>query len=304
MITDSDRDTKDLPTLDSTADADPPFSSLVKVDIGALSDTGKVRPVNEDHFLVGNSGRYLDVTMTNIPEGALPLRSEEKAYGMVVADGMGGAAAGEVASREAISTLINLVLDLPDWILRLDERTTKAAMNRAAYRYKQVDAAISEQAEQDPRLSGMGTTLTVAFSLGEDLILTHVGDSRAYLLRKGRLQQLTRDQTLVQALIDIGEITPEEASSHPMRHILTQALGQHKGKVNVEVQRIRLRDGDWLLLCTDGLTEMVPDDQILKLLDQPQSAESACRKLVDLALENGGRDNVTVIAAHYDFPDD
>ena len=303
MITDSDRDTRELPTIESAGDPHRPFSSLVKVDIGAISDTGKVRPVNEDHFLVGQSGRYLDVTMTNLPEGSTPLRSDETAYGMVVADGMGGAAAGEVASREAISDLINLVLDLPDWILRLDEQTTKVAMTRAAYRYKQVDAALTKRAEADPRLSGMGTTMTVAFSLGADLIVTHVGDSRAYLLRKGRLQQLTRDQTLVQALIDIGEITPEEANSHPMRHILTQALGQHKGKVQVEVQRIRLNHDDWLLLCTDGLTEMVPDDQILKLLDQPQSAEAACKKLVDLALKNGGKDNVTVIAAHYQFPD-
>jgi len=298
----NDYDTKELDVPKFPTEAPAPYSSLVEVDWAALSDTGKVRKNNEDHFLLGKSGRYLDVTSTNLPEGEPPFKSEEVGYGMVVADGMGGTEGGEIASRLAIGTLINLVLDVPDWILRLDGRLAEKVMRRSAERYQMVDAEISRQAEANPRLSNMGTTMTGAFSLGADLILTHVGDSRAYLLRKGRLQQLTRDQTLVQSLLDLGQITPEEVASHPMRHVLTQALGQRGGKVRVEAQRIRLEDSDCLLLCSDGLTEMVPDSQISAILSKGESAEASCRALVDVALDRGGVDNVTVIVARYHFP--
>lgn len=298
----NDYDTKEL-DVPTTSDPLPsPYSSLVEVDWAALSDKGKVRANNEDHFLLGKAGRFLDVVSTNLRDGEVPVRSEEIGYAMVVADGMGGTEGGEVASRLAIETLINLVLDLPDWIFRFDRHLAEKVMRRSAERYQMIDAEISRQAEADPKLSNMGTTMTGAVSLGADLILTHVGDSRAYLQRKGRLQQLTRDQTLVQSLLDLGQIGPEEVASHPMRHVLTQALGQRGGNVRVEVQRIKLKDGDCLLLCTDGLTEMVPDSQISGVLSKAENAEKTCRTLVDMANERGGRDNITVALARYRFP--
>jgi protein phosphatase len=247
-------------------------------------------------------GRYLDVLLTNLPDGEAPGRSEETGYGFVVADGMGGAEAGEVASRLAITTLVNLVLEVPDWIMRMDDNRVQETMERMAQHYRSVDAEIGRRAREDHALSGMGTTMTLAYSLGAHLIVVQIGDSRAYLLRGGRLQRLTHDQTFVQTLLDLGQINPEQAASHPFRHVLTQALGKHGRDLNAEVQRLVLADGDCLMLCSDGLTEMVPDGMIEILLQRPEGVEEKCRALVDLALERGGRDNVTVIIARYKFP--
>lgn len=302
MFSDPD-DTGDIPTQGKETEPDRLLSSLVRVDVAALSHPGKTRPNNEDAYMVGRFGRYLDVLLTNVPEGEAPVRSEETGYGFVVADGMGGAEAGEVASRLAISTLLNVVLELPDWILRLDDKMAQEAMRRAALRYRQIDDEIGRRAREDPKLSGMGTTMTLAYSLGADLFVVHIGDSRAYLHRKGELRRLTRDQTLVQTLLDLGQITPEQAAAHPLRHVLTQALGGHGRHVRAEVQRVMLADGDCLLLCTDGLTEMVTDGVIAGVLERKESAEHGCRALVDLALKRGGKDNVTVIVARYQFPD-
>jgi PPM family protein phosphatase len=305
MTIGSDAETAEFPVTRTGTKPPDTQSALARVDIAALSHPGKVRPNNEDHYLVIRFGRFLDVLMTNLPEGEAPARAEEAGYGLVVADGMGGAEGGEVASRLAISTLINLVLQIPDWILRLDldDEQAQEAMRRSAQRYQEVDAKISQQAEREPQLSGMGTTMTLAFSLGENLVVTHVGDSRAYLFRQGKLRQLTRDQTIVQALLDRGEITQEGAAAHPWRHILTQALGKPGSDLRIESRRLKLADGDCLLLCTDGLTEMVADTQIVKVLGPAEKAGDACRALIDLALERGGKDNVTVIVARYRLPD-
>src|SRR5262245_49787952 len=303
MIVDPNAITGDLPARGLGTAPTRPFSSRVRVDVAALSHAGKVRPNNEDHYLVVRLGRYLDVRLTSLPEGEAPGRSEETGHGFVVADGMGGAEGGEVASRLAISTLVNLVLQVPDWILLLDEIRAQETMKRMARHYRKVDAEIGRRAREDRMLAGMGTTMTLAYSLAANLFIVQVGDSRAYLHRKGKLRRLTRDQTLVQTLLDLGQITPTEAASHPLRHILTQALGGHGKDVKAEVQRLQLADGDCLLLCTDGLTEMVPDDLVARVLRKTGGVEEDCRTLVDLALQRGGRDNVTVIVARYRFPD-
>ena len=278
------------------------FSSLVRVEVAALSHPGKVRPNNEDHYIVGRLGRYLDVLLTNLPDGEAPGRSEETGYGFIVADGMGGAQAGEVASRLAITTLVNLVLEVPDWIMRMDDSRAQETMERVAQHTRSVDAEIGRRARENRMLSGMGTTMTLAYSLGAQLFVVQIGDSRAYLLRNNRLQRLTQDQTFVQTLLDLGQIGPEQAAAHPLRHVLTQALGGHGRDLKAEVERLVLADGDCLMLCTDGLTEMVPDDMIATVLQRTAGVEANCRALVDLALERGGRDNVTVIVARYKFP--
>jgi protein phosphatase len=149
----------------------------------------------------------------------------------------------------------------------------------------------------------MGTTMTMAYSLGIDLFVVHVGDSRAYRFHQGQLQQLTRDHTLAQKLPDLGKITRGEAASHRLRHVLTNSLGRPGDDLPVDVQRLNLSDGDSLLLCSDGQTEMVEEPDISDMLGRHGSAEDACRTLVDRALERGGTDNVTVIVARYCFPD-
>src|SRR5262249_39517205 len=172
---------------------------------------------------------------------------------------------------------------------------------RMAERYRRIDAVLTEQSSFDPSLWGMGTTLTLACSVGFDLILAHIGDSRAYLLRGGELHQLTRDHTVVQRLVETGCLRREEAVTHRLRHVLTRCLGASEGEVNAECHEVSLSDQDQVLLCTDGLTDMADDTAIRAVLLSAASANEACHALVQLALERGGKDNVTVVLARYRF---
>ncbi len=145
----------------------------------------------------------------------------------------------------------------------------------------------------------MGTTLTVAGTLGNDLVIGHIGDSRAYLLRGTSFKQLTTDHTLAQALIDAGVANFDDPAPRSMRHVLTAAIGSLDERIEPQVQRFRLSSGDQLLLCTDGLTEMVEDDLIASVLREAKSAQTACQNLIDLALGAGGTDNTTVVLARF-----
>jgi protein phosphatase len=301
-----------LMKLDSDTDLTPPFSAStlgeaqrsgvaahVTVDFGGASHPGKVRPNNEDHYLVARMDRVMQTLKTNLPSGSVPEQQTETAYGLLIADGMGGHAAGEVASRTAIVTLVELILRTPDLILRLDKRLTDQALRRLDQRFQEIKSALMDQVEADPKLYGMGTTMTLACSLGVDLLIAHVGDSRAYLYRQGQLQRLTRDQTMAQFLADTGVISLEEVATHPMRHVLTGALGTKGGRTKVDLRGMRLIDADQVLLCTDGLTEMVPDNKIADILARGGSSTDACAALIEQALAAGGKDNVTVVLARY-----
>lgn len=278
------------------------LSATVKVEFGGLSHTGKVRTINEDHFMITRLGRDQETLLTNLPAGDVPDHFQESGYAMVVADGMGGAARGEVASRLAISTLAHLGLQFGKWNLRINEKIARDVRERAAIFYQRVGQAVIEEGRADPSKTGMGTTLTGAFSAGSDLFVASVGDSRVYLFRRGRLLQLTRDQTYSQLLADMGQIAQHEVSTHHLRHILTEAIGIGTGKVDVKVRHLPLLNEDRLLLCTDGLTEMVDEEEIAGVLMRGQSPQDACQTLVDLALEHGGIDNVTVLLASYEIP--
>jgi protein phosphatase len=148
----------------------------------------------------------------------------------------------------------------------------------------------------------MGTTLTLAASLGSDLVIAHVGASRAYLFRAGRLLHLTSDQTVAQLLADTGVIRPEDVARHHARRVLTGSITAAGEKAEVELHHLKLVDGDQLLLCSDGLTEMVTDAEISAVLEKHEPAADACRALVELALEAGGKDNVTVLLGCYQIP--
>jgi protein phosphatase len=277
-------------------------SARVQVDLAALSHPGSVRTKNEDHYLVVRYGRALETLLTSLPEKQIPKRAEEIGYGLVVADGIGGAAAGELASRMVISRLVSLVLYTPDWIISTHEPHVQQLMQRMAERFRQIDTFLRDYASGDPNLAGMGTTMTLACSLGATVTLGHIGDSRAYLYRDGQLHQLTRDHTLVQSLVDLGRLTPEQAARHPYRHVLTQALGGAEQRYDGDFQHLALVDGDQLLLCTDGLTDMVDNATLAATLCDAGSANEACKTLIALALKNGGKDNVTVALARYRFP--
>jgi protein phosphatase len=197
---------------------------------------------------------------------------------------------------------VDLVLHTPDWILRLDEHLFQEVRQRMEQRFQQMQEVLTGQARDDPALWGMGTTMTLACSLGADLLLIHAGDSRAYLFRQDRLHRLTRDHTVAQSLADVGAIRPQDVATHPLRHLLTNVLGGRSGKVRADYRELRLVDGDQILLCTDGLTDLVSEAAIREVLRCAGTAADACRALVDLALEAGGKDNVTVVLGRYHIP--
>jgi PPM family protein phosphatase len=286
------------PAASPEAPAQAGSASAVRVDIAGMSHTGKVRSNNEDNFLVVRFGRFLQTMLSSLPEGDLSPEYELEGYGIAVADGMGGMAAGEVASRRAITLLINLVLETPDWMLSQEEPHIDTVVERAVERFYKVNQAIIEQGRQEPRLRGMGTTLTMACSQGMDLLIVHVGDSPAYLSRGGKLHRLTRDHTVAQAMADHGTIALRDIPPR-YHHMLTHAIGIRDAGTEPGICRLHLCDGDRLLLCTDGLTEMADDAAIGAVLEKPGSSEETCRALVDLALERGGNDNVTVVVAQY-----
>jgi serine/threonine protein phosphatase PrpC len=272
-----------------------------EVDLAGLSDQGRRRANNEDTFFIARFDRTMRALQSNVPWGEFPETSAETTYGMLVADGMGGHAAGEVASRTAALVLLDQVLKTPDWIMRFDESLLSELIRRTEQRLQEIQGALRDQARVDSGLAGMGTTLTFAWSLGPDLFVAHVGDSRAYLMRTGQLEQLTNDHTFAQAMVEAGTLTAEQAARHRLRHVLTGVLTTGGGKVPFEFRHLRLQDGDQVLLCSDGLTEMVAEPVIADVLGRPGSAEAICRELVATALEAGGRDNVTVTLARYRF---
>lgn len=279
--------------------------SAMSVDLAAATHKGHVRGNNEDHYLVVRFRRTLENVYSNLNKGMLAPSYDLTGYGLLVADGLGGMAAGEVASRTALTKLIELVVDTPDWMLDLrNPKSLETVQQRMTDRFLQIDETIREQADRDATLSGMGTTLTVAANLGRDLVIGHIGDSRAYLLRDGSLAQLTKDHTLAQAMIEAGVAGRDEPAARSMRHVLTAALGSLGPKTKPEIQRFEIKPNDHLLLCTDGLTEMVDDKTIASLLENADSADHACENLVTVALAAGGLDNVTVVLARFGAEDE
>jgi len=281
-----------------TDEAFPPLSSTVRVQVAARSHCGG-RPVNDDHFLVVEFGRYQRTLATNLPDDQVPARFGEAGYGMIVADGLGQAAA--TASRLAITTLANLVLRFGKWQLRIDPETAEDVINRARRFYQEVDLIVSETASEQSDLSGMGATLTAAYSAGDMLFLAHVGHSRAYLFRGGVLTQLTNDQTLRQRIAQSGP-GPFEAAANELDHVLTDVIGGHARPARIQLGQFELRGEDCVLLCTNGLSDVVDEQSAAALLGRRASLDERCGALVDLALARGTRDNVTAVLAKYDVP--
>jgi PPM family protein phosphatase len=287
------------PALESTAADDLAFDTPIVVDAFGLSDTGHVRASNEDHFLIARIGRYFETVGTSLPQGEVPERADEAGYALIVADGMGGHAAGELASRLTIRELVRVALALPDWIVRLDDGTVDQAVERSENRITRAHQALMDEGRREPGLKGMGSTVTAVRNLGRMLQIAHVGDSRAYLLRDGHLSRLTRDHTYVQMLVDAGRLSREAAATSTSRHVLVNAVGGVNDSVRVDVEHVPLQNGDRVLLCSDGLSDLVNDEILRKVLSDAPTAEQACRDLVDRALAAGGRDNVTAVVASY-----
>jgi protein phosphatase len=270
------------------------------VEAFGMTDKGQVRLRNEDQFLIATLTKALQIQQTSLPQ-AKTKYSDERGHLFVVADGMGGHQAGQQASALAVDAIEKFVLNTLQWFLHLRGAEGQTLLSEFHTALQQTDACIYHEARRHPHLWGMGTTLTMAYCLGRDLFLAHVGDSRCYLFRKRKLNQLTHDHTLVQELVRQGQVKPEEVSQHRLRHVITNVLGSAEPGVLPEVHKVRLEAGDLLVLCSDGLTEMVTNDEISLTLREETELQRICASLVAQANGRGGKDNITVILARFDF---
>jgi len=271
----------------------------VAVAFGGGTHVGRVREKNEDQYLIAKLAKSMRICSSSLNESETTRFSDEEGYMMIVADGMGGMAGGQEASAMAVRSVETFVLDAIKWFLHREGNDQNTLLAELRLALQRADHEIVERADLEPRLNGMGTTLTLSYSVGTDLFVAHAGDSRAYLLRGGRLERLTSDHTLVQLLVDHGAIKPEDAQAHPRRHVITNVVGGPSAGVHVEIHRRSLADGDILLLCTDGLTDELTEGAITDLLSGCPDPEEAANRLIDAALLKGARDNVTLALARY-----
>lgn len=284
---------RDVNTM-TLPDRHPPLS----VRSFGLTDRGKVRSGNEDQFLTAVLLKALQVEQTSLPQRKVQ-QSSARSYLFLVADGMGGHAGGEHASALAIDSVESFILGTFKWFAQFKGPDQDQVLADFQSALGQANARILAEAAQHPELRGMGTTLTLAYSLNDVLFVAHVGDSRCYLYRNGMLYRLTRDHTLVQDMVRRGALTAEEAAKHTWRHVMTNAVGADSTDLKVEVHKLYLEAGDKVLLCSDGLTEMLPEKDICQVLHTETEPEQACRRLVARANEAGGRDNITVVVAQF-----
>ncbi|HUQ72885.1 MAG TPA: protein phosphatase 2C domain-containing protein [Planctomycetaceae bacterium] len=242
--------------------------------------------------------KTLQVQQSSLPQTKIQ-QSGDRSYVFVVADGMGGRAGGEEASALAIGTVESFILGTFKWFAQFQGADHDRVLNDFRRALAQAHARVLAEGAEHAELRGMGTTLTLAYSLNDVLFVAHVGDSRCYLRRNGELFRLTHDHTYVEEMVRRGELTAEEATRHRLRHIITNTVGCDPKDVKVEVHKLSLDNGDRLLLCSDGLTEMLADKAINEALAAEVEPQQACRRLVDGANAAGGRDNITVIVADY-----
>lgn len=263
-----------------------------------MTDPGQVRPANEDQFLIAVLARALQVQQSSLAKPKVQY-SNDRGHLFVVADGMGGHAGGQRASALTIDFLEDFMVDSLRQFMNLrgsEKEEVLVVLKRAV---SQADARVCAEARNHPEYHGMGTTVTLAYSLQDELFVVHVGDSRCYLLRERQLQQVTSDHTITQELVRKGMLAASEASSHHLRHVITNAIGGAEQGVQVEFHQRALRSGDCLLLCSDGLTDMLSDAEITSILEAEEDPQRACEALIAAANEKGGRDNITTVVARY-----
>ncbi len=250
----------------------------MKIFAFVLSDKGLARTHNEDSFFA------------------------DKDLGLfVVADGMGGHSAGDVASRMAVEVLSGYIRKSCSGIEPLIGSSglgRSAASNRLVSGIRLANQVVCDAAKNYPSWKGMGTTIVAALVDGNRVSIAHAGDSRAYLVRSGTISQLTDDHSVVAERVRKGLMSKEEAEGSGIRNLITRALGNDEA-LEVDVTEIHIVDGDRLLLCSDGLSTMVADEEVLKIMANDDAPESACTRLVDAANNNGGTDNITVVAVFF-----
>ncbi len=270
------------------------------IDLHAKSDVGRVRRGNEDNFLI------LDLTTgktwtgsdgSEPPDELRHINLGEKGLVLVVSDGMGGALAGDVASRMAVETVREMLVESEDEGGPSDDEKSLVDYLRHATVY--ANLAIHHRSQEDTRCAGMGATFTGAAIKDGMLDLVQVGDSRAYILRGDHMKLATKDQSLVQQLVDVGQISEAEAETHMFRNVILQALGA-QSELTPVTGRLRLRRGDILLMCSDGLSGKLRAEDMRRIIQEAgDDLAAACNQLVAEANERGGEDNITVVLARF-----
>jgi serine/threonine protein phosphatase PrpC len=259
------------------------------IDVFGLTHPGNVRRVNQDQFLIASLHKTMQVHASSVPATQLgDLTSEMRLYLCIVADGVGGRPGGEQAS----GTALRAIAQYATHTMRLSSRNDEAHESRFLEELERAVAESHAAVLVDPESSA--TTLTMAVFRWPSTYLVHVGDSRCYRLRDGRLEQLTKDQTMAQALVDAGVLPASRASETKWAHVLSSALGAEQPRPVITTLNNQWDDA--MLLCTDGLTKHVTDEEIAEQLATVKSSEAICRNLIDRALSRGGSDNVTVVA--------
>ena len=276
------------------------------VELFAKTNVGRVRAGNEDNFLVldlSGQGAWTGSDGEAIPDGLGRFEVGPKGVVLVVSDGMGGALAGDVASRMAVETVREMLLGAEDedgeGPCDPDAPLVECLRNATDY----ANFAIHRRSQEDPHCSGMGATLTAAAVTRDGVGLLQVGDSRGYVIRGGQIKLATKDQSLVQQLVDVGQISEQEAETHMFRNVILQALGA-QAELQPVTGLVRVFRGDVLLLCSDGLSGKLRGEDMLRIVQESGGdLRRACEALVDEANERGGEDNITVVLARLEGED-
>ncbi len=272
-----------------------------RIDVFGLSHVGKVRTENQDHFLVASLHKTMMVHQSNLPDEELgELTSPSRGYVFLVADGVGGIPGGSAASRTALGAIIDYVVRMMDLYVQLDPDVEPQFLADLQKSVEQSHEAVRQAGDADDERQGMATTLTMVCIRWPRGYLVHVGDSRCYRLRDGELTLLTKDQTMAQAMVDAGALSPDQAEHSGLKHVLYSAIGATRAEPFTLSTDVRW--DDVMLLCSDGVTKHVADDEIREALHRSTSAEATCKELAQLALDRGGSDNTTLIVGRLKPP--
>lgn len=288
----------------STQPSAPPLRALseerrepLRVIASGSTDKGRIRSNNQDQFIIATLTGTLWVEQSSFPQARVQCGTPQ-GHLFAVADGMGGHKGGEHASQLAVGAIETFLLGALGWLDRLSGHDT-AVLDELRVALRRADATVAAAGRAQPELHEMGTTLTLAYSINDVLYLAHAGDSRCYLLRSGQLHQLTNDHTVTGELVAAGVIGEEAARTHGLRHLVTNVIGGGHPGVSVEVHKIDLGANDVVMLCSDGLTEVVNDDAIRQVLSTEPDPTTCAERLVYLANQGGGPDNITAVVARY-----
>lgn len=290
-----------MPVTHTTQDPLPVRPTRDLYDFFGVTHQGKVRSENQDCFLIASLHKAMQVHQTSLPEEALgELISPSRGYVFLVADGVGGVPGGKDASHTALNSIVDYVLRAMDLYVQLDQDVEPEFLADLQRSVEQSHEAVRLAGEADDERVGMATTLTMVCIRWPKGYVVHVGDSRCYKLRDGELHLLTKDQTMAQAMVDAGTLSPDQAERSGLKHVLYSAIGAPRAEPMTLTTDIRW--DDVMLLCTDGVTKHVSDDEIRDALRRSTSAETTANELLQLALDRGGSDNTTIIVGRYKRP--